>query len=209
MQILICDDHPLIRQGLKQTLSAEARFRVAAEASNAEEALALLSSATFDLLILDVNLPDRNGIDVLREIRKTHPSLPVLVLSLHTEYSVAMRAIKAGATGYLCKESAPEELILAVRKVGSGGSYLSTEMENLVLQHLSGRSGTQPHDALSDREYQVMCQLAAGKSISQIAETLQLSPNTVSTYRARVLEKMGLTNNSELTRYAVAHQLIN
>lgn len=209
MQILIVDDHPLIRQGLKQSLEAESGLHVAAEAGTAADALALLREAEFDLLILDVNLPDRSGLEALRDIRRSHPRLPVLVLSIHAEDSVAMHAVKAGANGYLGKQSAPEELVQAVRKLGAGGSYYSDQLMEMMALKLSGRAVTLAHESLTDREYQVMCLLAVGKSITEIAAVLNRAPTTVSTHRTRILCKMGMTSNSELTRYAIANHLIN
>ena len=209
MKILVVDDHPLIRQGLRQTLDAEADLTVAGEAGNAKDALAQLRSGMFDLLILDINLPDRSGLDLLQEIRNLCSRLPILVLSIHREHSLGRRALKAGANGYLCKDSAPEELVRAVRQVSNGGSYVSAELTDMLVAELSGRPNDSPHGKLSDREYQVMCLLATGKTITQIASLLRLGPTTISTYRMRILEKMELTSNAELARYAVINQLVS
>lgn len=209
MNILIVDDHPLVRRGLVQTLAAEPGMAVAGEAGSVAEARALLRAGRFDVVILDINLPDGTGFDVLHEIRQSDPRLPVLVLSIHPEGSVALRAIKAGANGYLSKDGAPEELALAVRRLAGGGSYVSRPLADLMVQEMSGRAVPLPHEKLSDREYQVMCLLASGKPLGQIAESLGLSPTTVSTYRGRVLDKMGFSSNADLTRYAVAKHLIS
>lgn len=208
MKIIIVDDHPLIRQGLKLTLESEPEMAVSAAATTAGEALALLRSAECDVLILDINLPDRDGLQVLKEIRTFNSRLPILVLSIHPEGSLAFRALKSGANGYLNKESAPEELVKAVRIVAGGGTYVSSRLAQSVVLEVSGRTLVLPHEKLSDREYQVMCQLASGCSISQIAAKLGCSPNTVSTYRSRILDKMAMRSNAEITQYAVAHQLI-
>lgn len=209
MKILIVDDHPLIRLGLKRTLAAEKDISVAGECGTAAEALAMLDAAQFDVLVLDINLPDGNGLNVLRTIRKSDSGLPVLVLSIHPEDCVAMHAIKAGANGYLCKDSAPEALVQAVRQVGAGGSYVSPRLADMMVQELSGRSAVLPHESLTDREYQIMCLLAAGKSISAIATALSRSPTTISTHRSRVLDKMRMSSNTELARYAATHRLID
>ncbi|NTV10111.1 MAG: response regulator transcription factor [Zoogloea sp.] len=208
MKILIVDDHPLVRQGLKQTIDAVPDMTVAAEARDASEALAALRGGMCNVVILDINLPDRTGLDVLQELRKFNGKLPVLVLSIHPERALAIRCLKAGANGFLNKESAPEELVRAVRKIANGGTYVSSALADMLALEVSGRSLALPHEKLSDREYQVMCLLASGRSISQIAVMLNRSPNTISTYRARILDKMGMDSNAELTRYAVASQLI-
>lgn len=209
MNILIVDDHPLIHRGLAQMLGDETDIRVTGNADGAGAALALLRSAPFDIVILDINLPDLNGLDLLRVIRKTYPALPILALSIHPEGSVALRAIKAGANGYLCKQSAAEEVVTAVRRLAAGASYVSAKLADMLVLELGGRTLPNAHDKLTDREYQVMCMLATGKAIIEIADLLHRSPNTISTHRTRVLEKMGMVTNAELTRYAVAHQLID
>ncbi len=208
MKIAIVDDHPMVRAGIRLTISNEEDMEVIGEAGTSREALALLSRISADVLVLDINLPDRSGLDTLRDIVKTQPELPVLILSIHPEGSVAIRAIKSGASGFLNKESAPSELVLALRKLHKGGTYISEGLADLLVKDVGGRSAAILHDALSDREYQVMCLLASGQSIAQIASLLHRSPNTISTFRARILEKMGMSTNADLTRYALQNQLI-
>lgn len=209
MKILIVDDHPLIRRGLRQTLESEPGLSVVAEAGTAEDALDRLREAEFDLLILDVNLPGRSGLEALGEIRRSQPHLPILMLSIHPDDSVALHAVEAGANGYLCKHIAPEELVRAVRKLGAGGRYYSDHLMEMMALKLSGRAAALPHESLTDREYQVMCLLAVGKSITEIAALLNRAPTTVSSHRTRILGKMGMTTNSELTRYAIANGLVS
>lgn len=208
MKILIVDDHPLIRQGLKQVLLGELEVSACDEAGTATEALGLLRAGNYDILVLDINLPDRSGLAVLKEMRQFDERLPVLVLSIHPEGSLAVQALKAGANGYLSKESAPEELANALRRLAAGGSYITASLSEALVLEVSGRSAAEPHDILSDREYQVMCMLATGQSIVEIAATLRLRTTTISTYRARILDKMGMKSNAELTRYAISRQLI-
>lgn len=209
MKLIIIDDHPMVRQGIKLTLSGEANVNIIAEASTGGEALSLLQKfPDVNVLILDINLPDRNGFDVLLDIRRRWPRLPVLVFSIHAESTLGLRAIKAGASGFLNKESSPEALLTAVRRLATGATYVSSYLADLLVREIGGRFMATPHDQLSDREYQVMCMLATGRSISQIAEALHRSPSTISTYRSRILEKMGIASNAELTQYAIANQLI-
>lgn len=208
MKIMIVDDHPMVRQGIKLTLDGMRDIEIVAEAGNGREAIERLLSLEVDVLILDINLPERNGFDVLQDIRRHRPALPVLILSIHPEGNLAIRALKAGASGFLNKESAPEALVAAVRKLAAGGTYVSPHLADLLVREVSGRALAEPHERLSDREYQVMCMLASGKSISQIAEIMHRSPNTISTYRARILVKMDMESNSELTQYAIANRLI-
>lgn len=181
---------------------------VAGEAKTGEETIKLVREYTWAVVILDVNLPDQNGLDVLHEIKRLHPELPVLMMSILPESSVAWRALKAGADGYLNKDSAPEEMIRAVRKVATGGKYVSPALAERLATNIGSRGGEPPHERLSAREYQVMCLLAAGKTVSQIGEALNRSVNTISTYRSRILTKMGLSSNADLTHYAIHNHLI-
>ena len=208
MNILIADDHPVVRQGIKLIVENEAGFHVDGEARSGQETIKLVRERAWSVVILDINLPDQSGLDVLQEIKRIRPGQPVLMLSILPESSVAVRALKAGADGYLNKESVPEELLRAVRKVASGGKYISADLAESLASSVGGRSRDMPHDLLSDREYQVMCQLAAGKSVSQIALALNRSVNTVSTYRTRILLKMGMSSNADLTQYAIHNQLL-
>lgn len=208
MKILIADDHPLVRQGLKQLLAAEPDMTVVGEAKNAEETLELARSLEWDVLILDYSMPGGNGLVVLKEIKRSYPRRPVLVLSMHPEDSIAISVLRAGAAGYINKECASEELTVAIRKAVSGGKYVSTSLAEKLALELEDGTRARPHESLSDREYRVMWMLASGKSITHIAEELFLSPNTISTYRIRILKKLKLEHNADLVRYAIKHRLM-
>ena len=208
MRILIADDHPLVRQGLKQLLAAEPDMAVVGEAKNADETLELARSLEWDVLILDYSMPGGNGLVVLKEIKRSYPRRPVLVLSMHPEDSIAISVLRAGAAGYINKECASEELTVAIRKAVSGGKYVSTSLAEKLALELEDGTRARPHESLSDREYRVMWMLASGKSITQIAEELFLSPNTISTYRIRILKKLKLEHNADLVRYAIKHRLM-
>ena len=206
IKVLIADDHAIVRRGLKQIIVEEPDMIVAGEAQSAAEALELARQCESDVILLDISLPGRSGLDVLKELRHEYPELPVLTLTMHTEEQVAVRAFKAGAAGYLTKESAPEELIQALRKVAGGGRYVSPAFAERLALRVANHEQLL-HETLSDREYQVLHFIAVGKTVSEIAKQLSLSVKTISTYRSRVLEKMHLKNNAELMRYAVTHQL--
>jgi len=208
MRILIADDHPLVRQGLKQLLAAEPDMAVVGEAKNADETLELARSLEWDVLILDYSMPGGNGLVVLKEIKRSYPRRPVLVLSMHPEDSIAISVLRAGAAGYINKECASEELTVAIRKAVSGGKYVSTSLAEKLALELEDGTRARPHESLSDREYRVMWMLASGKSITHIAEELFLSPNTISTYRIRILKKLKLEHNADLVRYAIKHRLM-
>lgn len=208
MDILIVDDHPIMRHGLKSFLEMEPDVAIKDEADNAANAISLLQRGKYDLVIMDVGLPDMDGLEVVRQLRTFNQNLPVLILSLHAEENLAVRAIHAGADGFISKDSSPNDILRAVRKLESGGKYFSPEVIFFALKKVGARSKSIPHERLSDREYQVMCMLASGKSISVIARTLNRSPNTISTYRARIFEKLAIENNADLTRYALTHRLI-
>lgn len=208
MNIVIADDHTVVRQGLKQILAAEPDMLVVGEAKNFGETLEVVRTLDWDVLILDYSMPGGNGLHVLKEIKHAYPAKPVLILSMHPEDAIAISALRAGAAGYINKECASEELTVAIRKAVSGKKYVSTSLaEKLALELEEGSEGL-PHESLSDREYRVMWLIASGKSITNIAEELTLSPNTVSTYRIRILKKLKLENNSDLVRYAVKHGLV-
>ena len=208
IKVLIADDHPIVRQGLRQILSDTADMVVAGEAVNGQETLAQVRAGGWDALVLDITMPDRSGFDILKELKCEQPHLPVLVLSMHAEEQFALRVLKAGAAGYLTKENAPEELVKAIRKVVSGGKYISPGLAETLAFNLDPASGWPRHETLSDREFQVMQLLASGKTVAEIAKALSLSAKTVSTYRARLLEKMNLKTNAELIRYAIENRLI-
>ena len=209
IKILIADDHAIVRRGLKQIVAEEPDMLVAGEAQNEEEVLALLGSGEWDIVILDITMPGRSGLEVLRELRQMRPTLPVLMLSMHPEDQFAVRALKAGAAGYMTKEAAPDELVKAIRKVLEGGKYVSSALAEKLVRGLAPPSERVPLEALSEREYQVMKMIASGWTVSTIAEELKLSVKTVSTYRARILAKMRLRSNAELTHYAIQNGLVS
>lgn len=209
IRVLIADDHSIVRQGLRQILSDTPDLVVAGEASNGVEVMQLVRDGAWDVVLMDVSMPDRNGIDALKLIKKEYPRLPVLVLSMHPEEHYAVRALKAGAAGYLTKQSAPELLVSAIRQVAAGKKYVSPsvaeELANAILDDDDDRA---PHERLSDREYQTLVMISSGKTLTQIADELNLSVKTVSVYRARLLEKMKLKNNAELTHYGLKQGLV-
>lgn len=208
MKVLIADDHAVVRQGLKQILADEFPAASFGEATNATEALAMLARGKWELMLLDVSMPGRSGLEILKEARRARPRLPILVLSMHPEDQYAVRMLKAGASGYLTKETAPEELARAVRKVMAGGKYINAATAEQLAASLDSAPGEHaPHEALSDREFQVLRMIALGKSVKQIAGDLSLSVKTVSTYRTRVLSKMNMKTNADLTRYGIERRL--
>jgi DNA-binding NarL/FixJ family response regulator len=208
IKVLIADDHPIVRQGLRQILSATADMVVAGEAVNGQEALDQVRIGGWDVLVLDITMPGRSGFDILKELKYEQPDLPVLVLSIHAEEQLAVRVLKAGAAGYVTKENAPNELVRAIRKVVSGGKYISPGLAETLAFGLDAASDRPRHETLSDREFQVMQLMASGKTLAEIAEELSLSAKTVSTYRTRLLEKLNLKTNAELMRYAIDNRLI-
>lgn len=208
IKVFIADDHAIVRKGLKQILSETSDMSVTAEASSGEEALKKIANNKFDIVLLDISLPGRNGLDILRQIKKEKPKLPVVILSVYTEEQYAVSAIEAGASGYLTKESAPEELISALRKISCGGKYVTSSLAEKMAFAITAIKHRFPLDRLSKREYEVMCMLASGKTISQIARKLSLSESAVSTYRSRLLEKMKLSGTPDIIRYAVKNGLI-
>jgi DNA-binding NarL/FixJ family response regulator len=208
-RILIADDHPILRRGLKEILLRELEGAMCGEAGNAQQVLSEVQSQDWDLVILDVTMPGRSGLDVLRDLRGLRPKLPVLVLSVHPEDQLGQRMLKAGASGYMNKESAPEELIKAVRKVIAGGRYVSAALAEKLAFDLSADAEQALHQRLSDRELEVLRMIGLGRTVSQIAEELHLSVTTVSTYRARILEKMSMTTTAELMHYALRNYLVD
>src|SRR5258705_4277695 len=205
---LIADDHALVRRGIREVLEEGGDIRVTGEASHAGEVLALLEKVPCDVVVLDINLPGRSGLDVLEDLRRERPGLPVLILTVYSEEQYALRALKSGAAGYLTKEAVPERLVEAVRKVVAGGRYITpTLAERLASMGRGGFEGAPP-DLLSQRGVHLFRLLSAGKSVSEIAEAMKLRVKTVSTYRARALEKLGLKSNAELTQYAVRNGLL-
>jgi DNA-binding NarL/FixJ family response regulator len=209
IRALIADDHAVVRQGLKQILGDTPEMVVAGEATNGQEVLDRVRAETWDVVVLDISMPDRSGLDVLKQLRSERPKLPVLVLSMHSEDQYAVRVLKAGASGYLTKDSAPDELVKAIRKVVSGGRYVSSFLAEKLAFEIGTDPSRLPHETLSDREFQVLRLIAAGESVTEIAAELYLSVKTVSTYRARLLQKMNLTTNAELIHYAMQNHLID
>jgi len=207
IRVIIVDDHPVVRRGLKQIIAAEQDMQVVGEAENAREAIRIIREIACDAVVLDITLPDGSGLDVLIQLKSERPTLPVLIMSIHEEEQYALRVLKAGASGYLMKNSIPEELIKAIRKIASGGKYISPSIaERLASEFTSPEKS--PHEKLSDREFQIMCLIASGKSLKEIGEALFISGKTVSSYRARILEKMNVSTNADLTRYALENHLV-
>jgi DNA-binding NarL/FixJ family response regulator len=209
INILMADDHAIVREGLKQILADESDMAVGGEAADGQEALRKARSKAWDVLVLDITMPGRSGFDILQTLKQEHPDLPVLVLSMHAEEQFAIRALKAGAAGYLTKESAPDELVKAIRQVVAGRRYVSANLAELLALGLDTVTDQPLHATLSDREFQVMRLLAAGKTATQAAEALALSVKTISTYRTRLLEKLGLKNTAQIIHYAIQHRLLD
>jgi DNA-binding NarL/FixJ family response regulator len=210
IRIFIADDHPIVRQGLRRIVAADPGLVVAGEAGDAEELLTALDRTATDLVLLDVSMPGGPFLDTLQRLRAKHPTVRVLVLSVHPEDQWAVRALRAGASGYLTKDHSPDQLLEAIRRVYRGGKYVSPTLAEHLAKQLDGAGGGQraPHELLSDREFEVMRRLGSGLTVSQIATELEISAKTVSTYRTRILEKMSVTTNAELVRYAARHGLI-
>jgi len=210
MNILIADDHAILRAGLKHLLADVPEIRVGGEAANGHEVLSMVREHTWDVLLLDMTMPGRSGIELIKQLKQIVPKLPILILSMHKEDVYAVRALKAGASGYLCKDNAEEQLVAALRKVAAGGLYItSTVAEKLALDVLQGDpADTPPHTRLSDREYQIFQAIVAGDSVSDIAQRLSLSVKTVSTHKTHIQEKTGCNSVADLVRYAIRHQLL-
>ena len=209
IKVFIADDHAIVREGLKQILAETRDIIVAGEAENGLEAVKLFRKSECQVMLLDISMPDRSGIDVLKQIKKEKPDLAVLMLSMHREDQYAIRSLKAGASGYLTKQSAPRELVNAIRQVADGQKYISPALAQELANHVGEDHAAPPHDSLSDREYQTLTMIASGKTVGVIAKELSLSVKTVSEYRARLLVKMKLKNSAELTHYAIKNQLID
>ena len=209
INVIIADDHAMVRRGLKETLEDEPDIRVVAEAATGREALDSAMRSGWDVLVLDISMPEMNGLEVIEELRLRRPKLAILVLSMHPEEQFAVRALQAGALGYLNKESAATELVQAVRVVAAGRRYVSGSLAEILAARLGDDDSRPAHEKLSPREFRVMCLLASGKTANQIAQALFLSPKTVATYRARLMEKMGMSTIAAITRYAVQNKLID
>ena len=208
IHVVLCDDHALVRRGIRETLVEAADIQVTAEASSYTELREALRTAACDVLLLDLNLPGRSGLEVLASVRETHPAIHVLIVSMYSEDQYAVRCLRAGAQGYANKASDPGELVGAVRTLVAGRKYLTAEVAQMLAQSVSQPELDAPHAALSERELQTLLKIASGRRLSEIAEELMLSPKTVSVYRARVLEKLQLSNNAELTVYAIRNNLV-
>ena len=208
IRILIADDHPIVRQGIKQILSDLPGEKTLDEVSNANDLMRQLVDNEFDIIILDISMPGRSGLDILLDIKKTKAYIPVLIVSMHSEEQYAMRALKSGASGYLTKDSAPLELVKAVQRILNGGKYITSTLAEKMVEVIQSDSDAPLHYHLSNREYEVLCKIAEGKNVKQIAGELFISEKTVSTYRSRILEKMNMKNTAELIRYAIKEGLI-
>lgn len=207
-KIIIADDHMIFREGLKQVIATTANMIVTEEANTGQELLQKVQKSDFDLVILDISMPGRNGLDTLVELKKIRPNLPVLVLSMHPEEQYALRAYKSGASGYLTKGSPTSELIEALQKIALGKKYVSADLAEFMVSGLGEPSATEIQHSLSNREYQVLCMIASGISVGKIADELSLSVKTISTYRSHILRKLNMQNNSELTRFAIENGLV-
>ena len=208
INVVLCDDHALVRRGIRDTLIEAADIQVTAEAGSYTELREALRTAACDVLLLDLNMPGRSGLEVLASVRETHPAIHVLIVSMYSEDQYAVRCLRAGAQGYANKASDPGELVGAVRTLMAGRKYLTAEVAQMLAQSVSQPQMEAPHAALSERELQTLLKIASGRRLSEIAEELMLSPKTVSVYRARVLEKLQLGNNAELTVYAIRNNLV-
>lgn len=208
IKILIADDHAVVRQGLRQIVAADNQMTIVGEARNGGELLDLINGNPVDVIVLDISMPGRNGLETLKDIKRLYPNLPVIILSMYPADQYAVRVFKSGAAGYMTKESAPEELVQAIRKAHLGGKYISPQIAELLAEYVETKTLEVPHKSLSDREFEVFNLLASGKTVGQIADGLNLSVKTISTYRTRILEKMAMTTNAELTRYALDFKLL-
>jgi DNA-binding NarL/FixJ family response regulator len=208
IRVLIVDDHQIVREGLKQILSETTDIKVLAEGEKGYDALKQMETNQFDVVVLDISLPDENGLEILKKIKSRSTSTAVLILSIYSEEQYAIRALRAGAAGYLSKESASDELIEAIRKISRGRKYIPPRLAEKLAFELEFDTTRKPHEKLSDREFQVLCLLASGKTVTDISQELFLSDKTVSTYRTRILQKMNMKNNAQLIRYAIQHKLV-
>jgi two-component system, NarL family, invasion response regulator UvrY len=208
INIIIADDHAIVREGLKQIVAEEPGIKVIGEAEDASALFDLLKTKYPNIVILDINMPGKSGLEALKDLRKDYPKIPVLILSMYSEEQYGLRALKAGASGFLKKVSAPEELVKAIRKIVSGGKYISTELAEKLADNFEDNKKLMPHEHLSNRELQIMCEIGIGKTAEQIADDLSISIHTVYSYRNRILEKMKLKSNVELTQYVIKNKLI-
>lgn len=207
IRILLADDHTIVRRGLKQILESDPLMNVVFEAGNGDEAIEFIRDRDVDVVIMDITMPGKNGLEALKELKRMRPTLPVLVLSMHPQEQYAVRVLRAGASGYMTKESAPDEIFDAIKKAYRGGRYISDKVAELLALHVEKRSQDEPHKSLSDREFEVFTMIGQGKSLTEIGRELNISVKTVSTYRTRIIEKTGLSTNSSITKYCVQHYL--
>ncbi|HSK71218.1 MAG TPA: response regulator transcription factor [Pyrinomonadaceae bacterium] len=208
IKVLIADDHAIVRRGIREIVNSDRQMTIVGEASCGIELLNLAREVKADVIVLDISMPGRNGLETLKDLKRDYPSLPVIILSMYPEDQYAVRVFKAGAAGYMNKETAPEELVAAIKKVYRGGKYISPQLAELLAYHIEGNHPDEPHKSLSDRELQVFNSIANGKSVGQISGDLNLSVKTISTYRARILEKMNMKTNAEIIRYSVDRKLL-
>jgi two-component system, NarL family, invasion response regulator UvrY len=208
IKILIVDDHAIVREGLSRIIGAEADMMVAGMAKDGTEVIRLMLDKEIDVVVLDISMPGKSGLDLIKDLKQVQPLVKILMLSMYPEERFAMRSIKAGASGYLTKEMAPEEIVSAVRTIYSGRKYITPALADMIAEELQNPSEKVPHELLSDREFEVLCMLAIGKPVVEIASTLSLSESTVSTYRMRILQKMNLKTNSDLIHYGIEHGLV-
>ncbi len=208
IKIIVVDDHTIVREGLRRILVDTPDIVVADEASNGEEVIKKVGNNDYDLILLDISLPGRSGLDVLKQLKCSRPKVPILILSIHPEEQYALRSLRAGAAGYLTKQNSPDELIDAIRRVARGRKYITSSLAEKLAFELEVDVQKLPHETLSDREYQVMCMIGSGKTVKEIAEALSLSVKTISTHRDRILKKMHMKNNAQLTYYAIKNALV-
>jgi DNA-binding NarL/FixJ family response regulator len=209
IQVLLADDHAIVRAGLKELLEDTGEIRVAGEATNGQEVMAQIRARDFDVAVLDMTMPGRSGIELIKQVKDEKPKLRILVLTMHSENQYAVRALRAGASGYLTKEAAADQLVAAIRRIAAGGAYVSPETAERLVLDTGPHAVAAPHTLLSDREFQVLQMIAGGRSVGEIAKRLSLSVKTVSTHKTRILQKMGLANQAELIRYALEHRLLD
>jgi two-component system invasion response regulator UvrY len=208
IRVLIADDHTIVRHGLKQIVDAEPNMKTVGEAKSGFEVLEIARKTPVDVVVLDISMPGRNGLETLKDLKRELPAIAIIVLSMHPKDQYAVRVIKAGASGYLTKEDAPEELVIAIQKAFRGEKYINPEVAELLADFIERGSADAPHKSLSDREFEVFCEIGKGKNLTQISEELFLSVKTISTYRSRIMEKCGMTTNAEITRYCIEHKLV-
>ena len=208
IKILTVDDHAIVRNGVKNLFEGRSETVTFGEASNAQEAIRLVHEEDWDVVVMDITLGDRSGIEIMKELKAIRPKLPILILSMHSEAQFARRAFKAGAAGYITKDNLPDELATAINKVAQGGKYVSPTLAEMLVGSIDSDIGREPHEGLSDREFEIMCLIASGKTVTEIAELLSRSVKTISTYRTRILEKMEMRTNAELTHYVIHNKLV-